>query len=374
MARIAIEFTPAVTQGGGVARSVHEMTAALLAASRHDYTLFIAGDSPLPVDIDRFNPNVRRSPVSSIMLTRLWHRLRLPLPVETFTGQQDLFFATDFALPPLKRRTRSAVFIHDLTYVRVPEAAVPSLVAYLGAVVPRSIQRADVVIVNSEATKADIVETYGTPPDKVIPVQFGVHKRFAPSNVPLGVLRDKYSLPDGSYLLAVGTIQPRKNYARLISALRQLREGGMEISLVIAGGRGWLDSPIYASVQAGKLEPYVKFLGYVDDWDLPALYSHAEVFVMPSLYEGFGLPVLEAMACRVPVVTSNVSSLPEAAGDSALLVDPLDVDALTHALRRVLDDSELRKSMIERGILRAADFIWERTAAQLADAFELALS
>lgn len=374
MAHIAIEFTPAVTQGGGVARSVHEMTAALLAAARHDYTLFVAGDQPLPADIEGFNPNVRRAPLSAMTLTRLWHRLRLPLPVEAFTGRQQLFFATDFALPPLLHRTRSAIFIHDLTYVRVPEAALPSLVAYLGAVVPRSIQRTDVVIVNSETTKADIVETYRTSPEKVIPIQFGVHKRFAPSNHPLGVLRDKYSLPEGPYLLAVGTVQPRKNYARLVTALKQLRSGGMEISLVVAGGRGWLESPIYATVQAEQLEPYVKFLGYVDDGDLPALYSHAEVFVMPSLYEGFGLPVLEAMACGVPVVTSNVSSLPEAAGEAAMLVDPLNVDELAHALRRVLEDSGMREDMIGRGLLRAAGFTWERTAAQLADAFAQALS
>jgi glycosyltransferase involved in cell wall biosynthesis len=204
-------------------------------------------------------------------------------------------------------------------------------------------------------------------------VQFGVHPRFTPSQSPVARLRDKYALPSSPYILAVGTIQPRKNYSRLVAALGDLREGGLDVALVIAGGKGWLDTPIYESVRAAGLEAYVKFLGYVNDADLPALYSHAAAFAMPSLYEGFGLPILEAMACGTPVVTSRVSSLPEAAGEAALLVDPTDTGALADALRRVLSDSDLRHRLIERGLRHVAPFVWERTAEQLAAAFDYAL-
>lgn len=373
MARVAIEFTPAVTQGGGVARSVHEMTAALLSAAQHDYTLFIAGTAPIPPDIAVYQPRVRYAALGALALTRLWHRLRVPLPVEAFAGRTDLYFATDFALPPTLPRTRTAIFIHDLTYIRVPDAAVPALAAYLGAVVPRALKRADIVIVNSEATKSDIIDIYGTPAERIATIQFGVHPHFTPSNKPFKALRDKYSLPEQPYILAVGTVQPRKNYARLIEALGILRDSGLDVTLAIAGGRGWMDSPIFDTVVRLGLEPYVRFLGYVDDADLPALYTHAAVFTMPSLYEGFGLPVLEAMACGTPVVTSTVSSLPEAAGDAALLVDPTDVEAIADALRRILTDQALAQSLRAKGLAHVTPYTWGRTAGQLADAFNKAL-
>jgi glycosyltransferase involved in cell wall biosynthesis len=373
MARVAIEFTPAVTQGGGVARSVHEMTAALLSAAQHDYTLFIAGTAPIPPDIAVYQPRVRYAALGALALTRLWHRLRVPLPVEAFAGRTDLYFATDFALPPTLPRTRTAIFIHDLTYLRVPDAAVPALAAYLGAVVPRALKRADVVIVNSEATKSDIMDIYDTPAERIATIQFGVHPHFTPSNKPFAALRSKYSLPEQPYILAVGTVQPRKNYARLIEALGTLRDSGLDVTLAIAGGRGWMDSPIFDTVVRLKLESHVRFLGYVDDADLPALYTHAAVFTMPSLYEGFGLPVLEAMACGTPVVTSTVSSLPEAAGDAALLVDPTDVEAIADALRRILTDHGLAQHLGAKGLAHVTPYTWGRTAGQLADAFDKAL-
>src|SRR5690606_17458184 len=131
------EFTPAVSQGGGVARSVREMTAALLSAAEHEYTLFVAGAEAIPPDIAYYGPRVRRAYLSDLTLTRFWHRLRIPLPVEAFVGGHDLFFATNFALPPTLPRMRTAIFIHDLSYIRVPDAAVPALAAYLSRVVPR---------------------------------------------------------------------------------------------------------------------------------------------------------------------------------------------------------------------------------------------
>jgi glycosyltransferase involved in cell wall biosynthesis len=187
-------------------------------------------------------------------------------------------------------------------------------------------------------------------------------------------VRDRYRLPDGPFILSVGTVQPRKNYGRLIESLARLRETHPDLGLVIVGGRGWLEDPIYAALDAHGLRKAVVFTGFADDADLPALYSLARAVALPSLYEGFGLPVLEAMACGTPVVTSNVSSLPEVAGDAALLINPLDVDALTSALDRLLTDESLRGTLRERGFARAAAFTWERAAKQLLGVYSQMLS
>jgi glycosyltransferase involved in cell wall biosynthesis len=194
----------------------------------------------------------------------------------------------------------------------------------------------------------------------------GVDARFCPQVDPgeWDRLRAKYDVDDRPYVLSVGTLQPRKNYIRLMQAFDALpvaRE--TDFQLLIAGGRGWrYDDVLHEAVQRGAR---VRLVGFVDDADLPALYRHAAAFVFPSLYEGFGLPVLEAMACGAPVVCSNVSSLPEVAGDAALLVNPRDVAALADAMARVLWDDALRQTMVQRGVAQAAQFTWERAAGQL---------
>ncbi len=179
------------------------------------------------------------------------------------------------------------------------------------------------------------------------------------------LVRARYNIPEGRYIFSVGTVQPRKNYARLIEALKALGPAFNDVQLVIAGGRGWLDGPIYRAVEQFGLTERVHFIGFARDEDLPVLYSDAACLAYPSLYEGIGLPVLEAMACGTPVVTSNVSSLPEVAGDAALLVDPYDVEALADALRRVLTDETLGTELVARGCRQAALFTWESAAAQL---------
>jgi len=165
-------------------------------------------------------------------------------------------------------------------------------------------------------------------------------------------------------VLSVGTLQPRKNFERLIEAHARLRASS-KIDLVIAGGPGWMYEGIFRRVEELELQGVVHFPGYVADEDLPALYSEADVFVFPSLYEGFGLPPLEAMACGTPVVTSNVSSLPEVVGDAALVVDPRDVGALAKAMEQVLGDASLRGAMVQRGLVQAQQFTWSRAAEQL---------
>jgi glycosyltransferase involved in cell wall biosynthesis len=369
MATVGIDYSAAHEQGAGIGRYVRELIRALAALDRATpYRLFVAGArrGALPPPPGA-NFTWRSTRITPLWFARLWHRLRLPLPVEAFTGQVRLFHATDFTLPPTLPGTRTLLTVHDLSFVRAPETATPVLKAYLDVVVPRSVRRATHVLADSQATKDDLIELYGTPADKVTVLLGGVNAEFRPVAAAevRRAARARYGLPPNPYIFAVGTVQPRKNYARLIEALAALGPQYADYHLVIAGGRGWLDAPIYQTVRDLGMDERVHFTGFARDEDLPALYSEAVCLAYPSLYEGMGLPVLEAMACGTPVVTSTVSSLPEVAGDAALLVDPYDVPALAEALCRLLDDSALRQTLTARGTRQAASFTWERAAAQL---------
>lgn len=368
MPTIALDYTPAYEQGAGIGRYVRELTAALAAQDhKTDYRLFVAGavkqGLPIPIGYNfQWCPTV----LTPRWLARLWHRLHLPLPIETFVGKVDLYHATDFVLPPTRPSTRTLLQVHDLSYVRVPEAAPPSLKTYLDRVVPASVRRADHVLADSQATKDDLVALYAVDADKVTVLYGGVDSRFQPaSEVAQRRVRAKYQIGDGPYILTVGTVQPRKNYARLIEALAQLRTSTQDIDLVIAGGKGWLEDPIYATIQRLNMQERVHMIGFVDDADLPALYSAAHCFAFPSLYEGFGLPVLESMACDTPVVTSALSSLPEVAGDAALLVDPYDTAAIADALDQLVNDDALRARLIAAGRQQIGHFTWTKAATQL---------
>jgi glycosyltransferase involved in cell wall biosynthesis len=339
------------------------------ALARHDpetpYRLFVAGVGPgvkpLPPPP---GPNFTWAPsrLSPTWFARLWHRAQIPIPVERWTGPLALFHATDFVLPPVRPSTRTVLTIHDLTFARAPDSASPRLRRYLDRVVPRSVRRADHVLADSQATKDDLIALYGTPPEKIDVLLSGVNPRFHPVHDAgiLAAVRALYGFGDWPYLLAVSTVQPRKNYERLIRALAALPADLSHVHLVIAGGRGWLQAPIYAAVEELRLRDRVHFIGFAADEDLPALYSAARGFALPSLYEGFGLPVLEAMACGTPALTSNVSSLVEVAGDAALLVDPLSVESIRAALVRLLTDEPLRAALTEHGFRQAAQFTGPR--------------
>lgn len=366
---IAIDYTPAYEQSAGIGRYVRELIHALMRIDQEtDYRLFVAGATALDQHIP---PNFtwKTTRISPVNLARLWHRLRLPLPVELFTGKADLFHATDFVLPPT--RAKSLLTVHDLSFVKVPETASPSLKRYLDSVVPKSIARAHHILADSQATKDDITDIYGTSSEKITVLYSGVDVRFTRDTSKGETIRRKYGLPSSRpYILSVGTVQPRKNYTRLIDSLAQLRSGGHDVCLVIAGGKGWLDDPIYTGIQSSGMTDYVHMIGFADDADLPGLYSNAICTAFPSLYEGFGLPILESMACGTPVLTSNVSSLPEVAGDAALVTDPYDIDALTAGLERLIADPQLRDMLITRGYERVRHFTWERAAHQLMSIYQ----
>lgn len=367
--RIGIDYTPAYEQGGGIGRLTRDLVTALAKLDPETrYKLFVSGakKSELPPKIA---PNFQWKPIplSPKWLARIWHRTKLPLPIEMLIGQVDLFHATDFTLPPTLPNTKTIVTVHDLSFVRVSDTASPKLKEYLDKVVPRSIGKATHVIADSQATKDDLIELYNTPSDKITVLLSGIDSRYhVISDLDyLLTMRNKYNIPDVPYIFSIGTIQPRKNYSRLIHALKILRDSGYDLHLVIAGGRGWLEDEMYQTLDETQLHEVVHLIGFADDADVAKLYNAAECVAFPSLYEGFGFPVLEGMACGTPVLTSNVSSLPEVAGDAAIMVNPYDIEAIAEALRQIIDDTELRETLIKRGLQQASRFNWENSAINL---------
>jgi len=303
----------------------------------------------------------------------------LPLPVETLAGPVDIYHATDFVLPPTRRQTRTLLTVHDLSFVRDPRSTPPVLQRYLNRIVPPSVARADHVLADSQATKEDLMELYSTSEDKISVLYSGVDPRFNPvKEAGEGErVRRQYKLGHQPFILSLGTIHPRKNYRRLISAFSMVADVSGWIdrkpvyhNLVIVGAPGRLNDTLMADVSRLGIRTRVIFTGFVDDTDLPALYRAADLFVFPSLYEGFGLPPLEAMACGTPVITSNVSSLPEVVGDAGLMVDPTDVHELSRMMTRALQDLELRQRMIDGGLARAETFSWLRSARELRGVYE----
>ncbi|KJU82009.1 group 1 glycosyl transferase [Candidatus Magnetobacterium bavaricum] len=262
---------------------------------------------------------------------------------------------------------KSVITVADMAHEYYPQSIPRPLAGFLRHRLPRELQRADLIIAISENTKADIMKFHNIDSSKIEVIYPGVGTEFSPVTDPatLQAVTRRYRLPQ-HYILYVGAVQPRKNVESLIVASSVLP--GTH-KLVIAGGVQWKSSAIGALIARLGVEARVVFTGYVQDCDLPALYSMATAFVMPSLYEGFGLPILEAMACATPVVTSNVSSLPEAAGEAAILINPNSTEELSHAITGIIHDKDLRHELKEKGPKQAALFSWTKAAQQMLHAF-----
>jgi glycosyltransferase involved in cell wall biosynthesis len=376
--RIIIDYTPAVHQGAGIGRYTRGLVDALTRLdTRHQYTLLVlgrAGARFIPGALPA-NFKLRYVPLSDRWATVLWYRLNLPLPVDLFAGRADLFHGPSFTLPP--SFIPSLLTVHDLSFLRYPQGAHPALLAWLSRAVPRSLRRARHVLADSESTRSDLIELMGIPAGRITVIGAGVDERFRPVTDPatLAGVRARYRLPD-RFILGISTLEPRKNFTGLIAAFSRLATATgrpssvADLHLVIAGGKGWLYDDIFAAADASPVRERIHFTGFVADEDLPALYTLADLFAFPSHYEGFGIPVLEAMACGTPVVCADNSSLPEVAGDAALWVASTDTDALADAMQRLLVDTSLRTGLIERGLAQARKFTWEGAARRLLEVYE----
>ncbi len=396
--RVCIDVSAAVHRRAGLGRYAHELVKGLVdlgrgeaMPSRSDQTATLAtlglpigaeasgNASPLRLSVfyhqrgeAQLDPPIDRLPQLTTRLSvRPW-RLATALAYFTRTGQDrlfgdaDVFHATEHLLPRLKR-IRSVFTLHDLIFQFDPDSHKPLNIAFLKTMMPRFLKATDAVITVSECTKRDAIRLYGVPADKIHVIYEGVDPKFMPITdlTRLATVRANYQLPN-HFILHLGTIEPRKNLPLLFEVVAQSKQ-----HLVVAGKLGWLTDPILAKVKELGVEDRVHFTGFVEDEDLPALISAADVLAMPSKYEGFGLPVLEAMACGTPVVASNTSSLPEVGGDAALYAPLNDVRAWCELIDRVVNDVELRSSLREKGSRQAAKFKRETMARETMEMYRL---
>lgn len=357
--RLAIDASRTTVQRvTGTERYAIRLLQALIALdSGHDIALYFRAAPPPGLFPDHPRVTQRVLP-----FPRAWTHARFAAAL--YHDRPDVTFVPAHTLP-LRFPGPGAVTVHDLGYRRFPDAHPARQRAYLDLTTRHSARRAAVVLADSAATAADLTHFYGTPPAKIRVVYPGVD---APPVGDVAAVRARYGLPE-RYFLFLGTLQPRKNIAVIVQSYQRWRSAhpADPAGLVLAGAKGWL----YDDTWAAGL-PGVTLTGYVDDADCGALYAGALALVFPSLYEGFGFPVIEAMHCGAPVIASNTSSLPELVSDAGLLVDPLDVNAIAAKLARLAASPELRAELAAKGRVRAAQFTWEQAADRALRALEAA--
>lgn len=302
-------------------------------------------------------------------------REQVTIPLDLRRARVDLFHAPHYVLPALTP-CRSVVTIHDCIHLRFPQY-LPSRFAYSYArgSLWLATHRSTRIITVSEASKRDILTYFDVPESKIDVIPNAIDERFweMPDEDEIRRVRERYQLHD-PFVLYAGNIKPHKNVERLIEAFQMVRSSGHDVKLLVIGDEVSRHGTLRRAVHRHQLHQYVRFLGFVPDQTLAVLYRLATVFVFPSLYEGFGLPPLEAMASGTPVITSNVSSLPEVVGDAALLIDPYDPRAIAEAMRRLLGDEALRQSLRVRGLARARHFSWDRSIARVRQIYDEVLA
>ena len=299
-------------------------------------------------------------------------REQIHVPRVLHRERPDVFHAPHYVMPPAVR-CRSLVTIHDCIHLMFPQyLANRAAYVYARALMWSAARRSHRILTVSEASKRDIIHFLNVSPEKIVVVYNAIDERFRvpPSEEAIARVRERYQLNHG-FVLYVGNIKPHKNLVRLVEAFDGLRKRGFDdLKLLIIGDEISKLPALRRAVHSHKLHKHVRFLGYLPDDTLAILYRLAAVFVFPSLYEGFGLPPIEAMACGTPVVTSNVSSLPEVTGDAAVLVDPYDIESIVDGIARVLSDPALREKLRAKGIARAREFSWERSVGRTREIYQ----
>jgi glycosyltransferase involved in cell wall biosynthesis len=359
---IDIRFLSVHNSKAGIYQYIYNLVSALLSIDTSNEYVFLStyahgkgfrGDRAIP------NKLIRRFPgqLSDFFLKKLF------VPIEFFTSRIDVFHGPCFFVPMIGCKSVSTV--HDLMPLRHPEFLTPELNADFRKKI-YSAQKADAIIAVSNFTKQEIIELLKYPEENIRVVYNGISPIFRPieDRAKIEEIKMKYGVK-GPYFLSVGNIEPKKNIETLIRACVKLRnETIYNYPLLVVGFKGWGFQKVWEIVRQYHAEDDTLFTGVVDDEDLPYLYSGAEIFVFPSLFEGFGIPMIEAMACGTPVITSKRTSIPEISSDAAMLVDPLNVEEMAEAMYSVLSNSELREQLVKKGIKRAKDFSWEKTAVE----------
>lgn len=357
--RIGIDTRLSHYVRGGISNyALHLLQALAMLDAESDYIVLHSRKDHHPL---RPGPNFRPVPC----WTPPHHRLECwTLGLEIARLRLDLLHSPDF-IPPAFGYRRSVITVHDLNFIHYPQFLTAESRRHYNRQIGWAVRRADHILADSHATKADLVALLGVPTEKITVVHLAADPSFHP--LPAEEARRvavRYDLTPG-YLLFVGTLEPRKNVLGLLQAYRLLLERRVTTApLVLVGGKGWLYDEIFQHVATLGLSDQVRFIHNVPDDDLPGLYNAASVLALPSFYEGFGLPALEALSCGTPVVVANRASLPEVVGETGLLVNPDDPEAIAQALARVMTDGALRARLRELGPAQAARFTWERTARE----------
>lgn len=311
-------------------------------------------------DRDDSKPKTLRSRVNTIYRDIFW--LNFVLPVQIKQKHVDLLHMPAFYAPVYKTRP-TVITIHDMVWFDHAEYFPIWQRTYMRLFVPITAKNADAVIVDSESTRQDLIKKLQIPARKVHVTHLGVSKHF--SVVPdAHVQKNKLKYELDEYILIVGSVEPRKNLRRLLIAFAELRGKYPNVILVHVGTSTWQSSDVFQLIEKMELSRSVRFLWNLPQEDLIALYNGALFFVFPSLYEGFGLPVIEAMACGCPVITSNISSLPEVAGEAAELINPYDTNQIREAMEALYQNEEKRQDLVQKGLIHANSFSWERCARE----------
>lgn len=317
---------------------------------------------------DNFRVIPSRFPTINPRVRIPWEQLLAPLLLRR--SGVDLFHGVH-SVVPVSCPVPSVVTVHDLAFIRFPQTFRAYNRIYLDVATRLSVRRAARILVVSEHTRREVIGLLGVAPERVVVTPNAVREHFRPPDpAVLEAFRARKGLPE-RFVLYVGTLEPRKNLTTLLEAYAEVARRQAP-PLLVGGGKGWLYDAVFQRLEALGLRERVRFVGYLDEEELPLWYAAATVFVFPSIYEGFGMPPLEAMACGTPVVASNTSSLPEVVGDAGLTVSPYDPAALAEAISRVLDDADLRQDLRERGLRQARAFSWRVTAERTLAAYEAA--
>jgi len=365
--RFGVDISPLTAGRTGVGNYVFYLLKNMLTLATEDEFVGFAGTlSSLALDGLDTRLKVRHVRLPTRALYAAWRRANL-LPIETFAGQVDLFHATNYFVPPA-RKARRVVTIHDLSFLIVPQYCSPRIVRPFSTGIAKFARESDAIIVYSESIKRDIISRLDVPKSKVSVIYLAVDDEFDHATEDADWLDETYQIRR-PYILFVGMLEPRKNVPAILRAFASVRSD-VPHRLVIVGARGWMYDEIFHLHDELGLGDRVRFIGFVPGHDkLAAFYRNADLFVYPSFYEGFGLPVLEAMKCGCPVVASRATSIVEIAEDAALLVDANDWEALAQSMKRLLSNDSLREELSRKGRERAAAFSWKRAAEQTLDLY-----
>ena len=369
---VCVDIQSAVTQRAGVGRYT-KMLVEQLAATRghHDLSLFYfdAKRKGEPFAVPGADFRACRI-VPGRVAQGLWKTINWP-PFHRFAGAADLYHFPNFTRPPMKRG-RSIITVHDMAFLRLPETLEERNRIYLQARMKSSVERADAIITVSRFTAHELTDLMGVPASKLHAIHSGIDADMRiPEPAAVRALRAKLAL-DRPYLLMVGTLEPRKNIPFLVDVFERLTR--FDGDLVIAGRPGWKYEPILQRMRTSARASRIRLVEGLGEGELPALYGGAELFVLPSLYEGFGFPPLESMACGVPAVVSPAGAMAEVCGDAALVLSGYDADAWAAAIQRLLESPTERNALRARGLEHAPRFRWQETARQTWIAYEAAMA